>query len=161
MTKPILFNFSDAELNEFVEKIGQPKFRAKQIREWLMRGAPDFSVMKNIPEKLRNDLTDCAQTLPVKIVKKLPVFPKVNNDICVKCGLCEKNCPVLNHKNEQDLNHDIFITFAEDTETRFNGSSGGMFGLIAKHIIGEGGVVYGAAFDENLKLKCTSALEIE
>ena len=71
MTKPILFNFSDAELNEFVEKIGQPKFRAKQIREWLMRGAPDFSVMKNIPEKLRNDLTDCAQTLPVKIVKKL------------------------------------------------------------------------------------------
>lgn len=89
------------------------------------------------------------------------VFPKVNNDICINCGLCEKNCPVLNHKNEKDLNHNMFIAFAKDTETRFNGSSGGMFGLIAKHIIEVGGVVYGAAFDDNLKLKCTEASKFE
>ena len=25
--------------------MGQPRFRARQIREWLNRGAPDFSVM--------------------------------------------------------------------------------------------------------------------
>lgn len=37
------------------------------------------------------------------------VFPKVNNDICLNCGLCEKNCPVLNHKNEKDLDHNIYI----------------------------------------------------
>ena len=71
MTKPILFNFTDAELTDFVIQSGQPKFRAKQIREWLMRGAPDFASMKNLPEILRNDLDKSAQTLPVKIVKKL------------------------------------------------------------------------------------------
>ena len=71
MTKPILFNFTDAELTDFVIQSGQPKFRAKQIREWLMRGAPDFASMKNLPETLRNDLDKLAQTLPVKIVKKL------------------------------------------------------------------------------------------
>ncbi len=69
--KPILFNLNDAELTEFVTNIGQPKFRAKQIREWLNRGAPNFAAMKNLPSKLRDDLDKIAQTLPVKIVKKL------------------------------------------------------------------------------------------
>ena len=69
--KPVLFNFTDAELEKYLADMGQPRFRAKQIREWLNRGAPDFSVMKNIPEKLRIDLDNNAQTLPLKIVKKL------------------------------------------------------------------------------------------
>jgi len=69
--KPILFNFTDAELEQFITNLGQPKFRAKQIREWLNRGAPDFMSMKNIPETLRKDLDSVAQTLPVQIVKKL------------------------------------------------------------------------------------------
>ncbi len=69
--KPILFNCTDAELEKFITDLGQPKFRAKQIREWLNRGAPDFSVMKNIPEKLRDQLNENARTLPVEIIKKL------------------------------------------------------------------------------------------
>lgn len=71
MMKPILFNFTDAELAQYLADMGQPKFRAKQIREWLDRGAPDFASMKNIPDALRRDLDNAAQTLPVKIVKKL------------------------------------------------------------------------------------------
>ncbi len=69
--KPVLFNLTDAQLTEFVEQMGQPRFRAKQIREWLNRGAPDFSVMKNLPETLRRDLDNAAQTLPCRIVQKL------------------------------------------------------------------------------------------
>ena len=69
--KPVLFNFTDAELEKYLADIGQPRFRAKQIREWLNRGAPNFISMKNIPEKLRIDLDNNAQTLPLKIVKKL------------------------------------------------------------------------------------------
>ena len=52
--KPILFDFTDAQLNEFVENLGQPRFRAKQIRDWLNRGAPVFQSMKNLPVALRN-----------------------------------------------------------------------------------------------------------
>lgn len=69
--KPVLFDFTDAELEKFVMDMGQPKFRARQIRDWLQRGAPTFSVMKNLPETLRRDLDAAAQTLPVRIVKKL------------------------------------------------------------------------------------------
>ena len=69
--KPILFNFTDAELVEYVTQMGQPRFRAKQIRDWLNRGAPDFLSMKNLPDTLRRDLDATAQTLPVRVVKKL------------------------------------------------------------------------------------------
>jgi len=69
--KTILFNLTDGELEKFVTDLSLPRFRTKQIREWLNRGAPDFSVMKNLPEDLRSKLNEVAETLPVKIVKKL------------------------------------------------------------------------------------------
>ena len=69
--KTVLFSLTDAELQKFIMDLGEPKFRAAQIRDWLNRGAPDFSAMKNIPLSLREKLDSVAQTLPVKIVKKL------------------------------------------------------------------------------------------
>jgi 23S rRNA (adenine2503-C2)-methyltransferase len=69
--KPILFNLNDVELTKFITDLGLPRFRAKQIREWLNRGAPDFNVMKNLPLELRKKLSESAETLPVKIIKKL------------------------------------------------------------------------------------------
>ena len=69
--KPVLFDFSDAELEKFIVELGQPRFRAKQIRDWMNRGAPDFASMKNLPAALRTELDDKARTLPVRITKKL------------------------------------------------------------------------------------------
>lgn len=69
--KPILFDYTDSELEKFITDMGQPRFRARQIREWLNRGAPDFASMRNLPETLRRDLDACARTLPVRIVQKL------------------------------------------------------------------------------------------
>ena len=88
--KPVLFNFSDAELTDFIEKLGQPKFRAKQIREWLLRGAPDFASMKNLPEKLRKELDESAQTLPVKIVKKLESADGQTTKFLLELNDCEQ-----------------------------------------------------------------------
>lgn len=69
--KSVLFDFTDAELEKFVTDLGQPRFRAKQIRDWLNRGAPDFESMKNLPAALRKQLDENAQTLPVRITTKL------------------------------------------------------------------------------------------
>lgn len=69
--KVILFNLTHGELEQFVVGLGEPKFRAKQISEWLSRGAPDFSVMKNLPENLREKLDALAKTMPVQIETKL------------------------------------------------------------------------------------------
>ena len=69
--KTVLFSLTDVELQKFVTDLGEPKFRAAQIRDWLLRGAPDFQSMKNLPNTLREKLDSVAQTLPLKIVKKL------------------------------------------------------------------------------------------
>ena len=69
--KPVLFDFSDVELERFITDMSQPRFRAKQIRDWLNRGAPDFESMKNLPAKLRAELDNVAQALPVRITAKL------------------------------------------------------------------------------------------
>ena len=69
--KKVLFDLTIPELEKFITDMGQPRFRAKQISDWMSRGAPDFSVMKNIPESLRHDLDAVAQTLPVHVIKKL------------------------------------------------------------------------------------------
>ena len=66
-----LINLSLSELEQFVVSIGEQKFRAKQISEWLWRGAPNFSVMKNLPENLREKLDEIAGIMPVKVVKKI------------------------------------------------------------------------------------------
>ena len=109
---------------------------------------------------------NCARCCPTKAIKIVPddagfLVPTANLELCVNCGLCEAKCPVLNHKNEIDIKHTFYAAYANDKKDRLNGSSGGMFGIFAKNIISHGGVVFGAAFDDNLKLKCTKATDVE
>ena len=70
---------------------------------------------------------------------------------CVGCGLCEKRCPVLS-----PLSFDNAITpraFALwSVPDRTVSSSGGAFSAFARKILDNGGIVFGAAFDE--KLRC-------
>jgi 23S rRNA (adenine2503-C2)-methyltransferase len=66
-----LFAKSLPEIEKIVADSGEPKFRAKQIREWLDRGCPDFSLMKNLPAPLAEKLSESFQPLPIKDQKKL------------------------------------------------------------------------------------------
>ena len=88
--KPILFDFTLPELEKFLTDMGQPRFRATQIKEWLDRGAPDFSVMKNIPLELREKLNELAQTLPVKIVKRLDSSDNQTTKFLLELNDCEQ-----------------------------------------------------------------------
>lgn len=46
------------ELEEELKRLGEPSFRAKQIFQWLSRGARDFDEMSNISKALRDKLKD-------------------------------------------------------------------------------------------------------
>ncbi len=104
----------------------------------------------------------CARNCPKDAIKIREdkagfLYPNFDADLCVECGLCEELCPVLNHKNEENTEHNVYIAFAKDRNDRLSGSSGGMFGTIAKNEMRKGAVVYAAAFDEKLKLRTASA----
>ena len=76
------------------------------------------------------------------------LYPKVNVNYCIKCGLCEKVCPVI-HPYEKRIPLQTYAAINKDENIRMQSSSGGVFTLLAEKIIDEGGVVFGARFDEN------------
>ena len=54
-----LHDISHAELLAALEELGQPKFRAKQVEEWLWeKGATSFDEMSNLPKTLRAALAE-------------------------------------------------------------------------------------------------------
>ena len=87
-------------------------------------------------------------------------YPKIDATLCTNCGLCEKVCPIINNVQTTNANF-CGMAYALDPKTKFNGSSGGLFGTFAEAVIAQSGVVFGAAFDEDLKLKTTKAETLE
>lgn len=75
------------------------------------------------------------------------LYPIVNKDACTDCGLCEKICPVINQR-ESRKPLKVYAAKNKDEEIRRQSSSGGIFTLLAEKVINEGGVVFGARFDE-------------
>lgn len=78
-------------------------------------------------------------------------YPVVEVDKCTNCNLCDKVCPIINKptvKNEPLA----YSCFNKNEEIRLKSSSGGIFTLIAEEIIAEGGVVFGARFDNDFKV---------
>lgn len=79
-------------------------------------------------------------------------YPLVNEDSCIDCGLCSQKCAALNVKQNEKVKNAI-SAFASDSSVKDTGSSGGVFFLLAFSVLKKGGIVYGAAFDEQLTLK--------
>ena len=75
------------------------------------------------------------------------LYPKVDIDTCINCGLCNKVCPVIN-QNEPKIPDKTYAGWNEDETVRKYSSSGGVFFAVAKKIIKEGGVVFGAKFND-------------
>ena len=95
----------------------------------------------------------CVQVCPKQCISMKEdregfLYPEVNKDICVDCHLCEKVCPVLNQGKERKPLK-VYAAKNENEEIRRQSSSGGIFTLLAEHVIDEGGVVFGARFNEN------------
>lgn len=59
------------ELTEFVTENGFPKFRAKQIYDWLYKNVTDFDYMRNIPADLKAFLKSSSYISVANIEKKL------------------------------------------------------------------------------------------
>ena len=85
--------------------------------------------------------------------------PKIDQSVCVKCGMCKKVCPVV---NPVVLNDPIVCYAAQRREESLwkKSASGGIGAVLAETIIQNGGVVYGAVV-ENGKVIHKKAETIE
>ena len=78
-------------------------------------------------------------------------YPQTDKNKCIECGLCEKVCPILNHK-EKERYKKAYACINSDEELRKDSSSGGIFSLVAKQILNLNGVVFGSQFDKDFNV---------
>ena len=86
--------------------------------------------------------------------------PNVDNNKCVECKLCEKVCPVISPIQDKGVIHPRAYAVWSEPDRRVS-SSGGAFSAFARHVLSQGGVVFGAAFDEYLHCKHIEIQEID
>lgn len=99
----------------------------------------------------------CAQRCPRKCItmqsdKEGFAYPVFDTKQCTNCGLCNKVCPVINQLPAQPP----IATYAATNSNgaiREQSSSGGIFTLLAEETINKGGVVFGAAFNEEWQVE--------
>ena len=101
--------------------------------------------------------TACLSACPKQCISMVPdeegfLYPVIDKNLCINCGLCEKVCPV-NTPVYDNVNHAVYAAYVKDEKQRMQSTSGAIFYVIANWIIGQGGIVYGAAFDKDFKLK--------
>lgn len=100
----------------------------------------------------------CAQSCPKKCISmewdgEGFLYPKVDESACVNCGLCEKVCPILINQKPQPRTVAAYGAYTSDGELRQRSSSGGLFSVLAREILSCGGVIAGAAFDEDFSVR--------
>lgn len=79
-------------------------------------------------------------------------FPVVDASLCVNCGACEKKCPVLNSDRiGKAENTGFFGGYFTDEVKLLSSASGGFATALGEAFIKEGGIVYGAAYEEGAK----------
>ena len=108
----------------------------------------------------------CVDSCPNSCISMQPdeygfMYPVVTSDSCINCKKCESVCP---HTRIDEFGNSICsCQFAtnNDKSVTDNSTSGGVFFEIAKLIIEEGGVVFGAEWVDHYRLHHTVASSLE
>lgn len=105
----------------------------------------------------------CFNVCPVRCIRFITLsdgfdYPFIDQDRCIKCGQCENVCPALKFRlshNESVKDFDVkaYAAYSKDVGLRNYSTSGGIFGELAKYILGLGGLVAGAAYNKQFVVK--------
>lgn len=80
------------------------------------------------------------------------LYPMIDTQKCIGCGRCKKVC---SYQNEKEMNHPLqtWAAVAKNQDLLMNAASGGVFSALADSILKEGGIVCGAAFEQDFTLR--------
>lgn len=95
----------------------------------------------------------CAQRCPQSCITMIEdqegfKYPEVDHTQCIGCHLCEKVCPV-NTSTHPIEPIECWAMRCKDEKVVRESSSGGIFTYLANQVLEQGGVVFGARFDDN------------
>lgn len=82
------------------------------------------------------------------------LYPEIDETLCINCGACERVCHLKNNKFDKLKSSNLqalALKHKEDTVIS-NSSSGGAFTAISDYVLNNGGQVFGAVFDDKMKV---------
>lgn len=110
--------------------------------------------------------TACSQICPTGAISMEKdsegfLYPTVSNERCINCDACIRVCPFQKNSSEDAKPNLIYAVKNQNEEVRSYSSSGGFFSVICEKVIEIGGVVFGAAFDEEFNVLHIEASSID
>lgn len=147
---------------EYIEYILDDEDYAKIVQEYLKK----HNLVRQIEEcdtdtisgvKNCTGCNACAETCPVKAIHMKTdqggfLRPEVDMEKCIYCGKCKQHCP-LQIDLQGNYRKQICYAAQAKTNTRELASSGGVFPLLAEHILKKGGYVAGAVYTPDFSVK--------
>ena len=88
------------------------------------------------------------------------VYPEVDAGLCVNCGRCERVCVFGKVHEGENGEPKVYAGVVSDRETLMKSSSGGVFSALAEAVLQDGGVVFGAAWNDDFSLSHTAAHDL-
>lgn len=100
--------------------------------------------------------TVCKNICPVGAItmtadKEGFLYPQINQEKCVMCGLCLKKCHAASQRENTIETSLAYYGWHKDELIRQESSSGGVFSALAKKTTETGGLIIAAYFDANTK----------
>lgn len=90
------------------------------------------------------------------------LYPKVNSESCIQCGLCERVCPVINYTARQGNDaQEACLLQHKDESICSQSTAGGAFTGIATYVLEKGGIVFGVEMTERYEVRHTSVETVE
>lgn len=99
----------------------------------------------------------CQQACPKNCIRPVETeagfhIPQIDRQACIECGACMKVCHKLNGP-ELSKPQKAYVAWTTVEQDRRKSSSGGAFSVLARMVLDDGGVVYGATMDAELKVR--------
>ena len=78
-------------------------------------------------------------------------YPKVNQSLCVNCGLCEKVCPMFNQADNviRFTEPNIYAAYSKNEDIRIDSTSGGVHSMLALEMYNQKSFVGGAVYNKD------------
>ena len=109
----------------------------------------------------------CANICPKNAIEMVRdaegfAYPKINPELCIRCGRCDATCPALNFQEKKaSALPPTFAAIYDDDKILRHSSSGGIFSALSEIILNDGGIVFGAGYDKNWRVVHTEAKNLD
>lgn len=164
--------YNDKNKDDLKQKINYSKVddiiskEQKRVKEFLDLA---FKNIASLPQQMNEDIskkyikidrkehcygcTACSKICPKQCINMEAdgegfLYPKINLDICINCGMCSKVCPFYNQQTNT-IKH-VYAAINNNSDVRYNSSSGGTFYQICKEVINNKGIVFGVGWNNQM-----------